>query len=327
MRRRTTVTCLIVVALAAAGCGSSSATGSGPDAQPTTVRLALDWYPNPDHVGIYTAISHGDFARAGLKVSPIPPANVSDPLKLIAAGRADIAISYEPELFFAQQSGVPVEAVASVVPTALNSIIARGGQGITTPADLKGHSIGVDGSASTSAYLDAVLHHSGVSPSDVTIVNVGFNLVPALLSHRVDAVTGVYRNIEGAQLAAAGADPVVMPIDRYGVPEYDELVVAVNRSKMQSDAGYRRMVGAFVSALRAGTVYAQKHPAVALAVMRKVAASDYQKVLERSVPETLRLLRVGPLDEQAWARFGAWMYAQKLLPHRPDASQIVATTR
>ena len=97
------------------------------------------------------------------------------------------------------------------------------------------------------------------------------------------------------------------------MPSYDELVVAVNRSKMQSDASYRRTVGAFVSALRAGTVYAQKHPATALAVMRKVAASDYQKVLERSVPETLRLLHVEPLDQRAWARFGAWMYAQKLL--------------
>lgn len=320
---RIVVSLILVAAMAAAGCGSSSATGSGANAQPTGVRLALDWYPNPDHVGIYTAISHGDFARAGLDVTPVPPANVSDPLKLIAAGRADIAISYEPELFFAQQSGLPVEAVASVVPTALNSIIARGGQGITTPADLKGHSIGVDGSASTSAYLDAVLHHSGLSPADVTIVNVGFNLVPALLSHRVDAVTGVYRNIEGAQLAAAGAHPVVMPIDQYGVPSYDELVVAVNRSKMQSDASYRRTVGAFVSALRAGTVYAQKHPATALAVMRKVAASDYQKVLERSVPETLRLLHVEPLDERAWARFGAWMYAQKLLSHKPDASGVV----
>jgi len=317
---------LVVAAMTAAGCGSSSATGSGPNAQPTGVRLALDWYPNPDHIGIYTAISHGDFARAGLDVIPVPPANVSDPLKLIAAGRADIAISYEPELFFAQQSGLPVEAVASVVPTALNSIIARGGQGITTPADLKGHSIGVDGSASTSAYLDAVLHHSGLSPPDVTIVNVGFNLVPALLSHRVDAVTGVYRNIEGAQLAAAGAHPVVMPIDQYGVPSYDELVVAVNRSKMESDATYRRTVDAFVSALRAGTVYAQQHPAAALAVMRKVAASDYQKVLERSVPETLRLLHIGPLSEPAWARFGAWMYAQKLLSHKPDASQIVASS-
>jgi len=316
---------VVLAALAAAGCGSSSATGSGPDAQPTSVQLALDWYPNPDHVGIYTAISHGDFARAGLDVKPVPPANVSDPLKLIAAGRADIAISYEPELFFAQQSGLPVEAVASVVPVALNSIIARGGQGITTPADLKGHSIGVDGSASTSAYLDAVLHHSGLSTSDVTIVNVGFNLVPALLSHKVDAVTGVYRNIEGAQLAAAGAHPVVMPIDQYGVPSYDELVVAVNRSKMQSDASYRQMVGAFVSALRAGTVYAQQHPSYALSVMRKVASSDYQKVLERSVPETLRLLKVENLDEHQWARFGAWMYAQKLLSHKPDASQIVST--
>jgi putative hydroxymethylpyrimidine transport system substrate-binding protein len=242
----------------------------------------------------------------------------------VAAGRADLGISYEPELFFAQQQHAPVVAVAAMVPRALNSIIARGGEGITTPADLRGKTIGVDGSDSTNAYLDAVLRHAGVDPGEVHRVTVGFNLVPALLAHRVDAVIGVYQNIEGAQLAARGVDPVVFPVDRYGVPSYDELVVVANSQRLHDDAGYRGMVARFVRALAAGTTYAKQHPSVALAVMRANSSRDYKSVLETSVPETLRLLDTTSLDPAAWNRFGRWMQSQGLLKSPPDGAALVA---
>jgi putative hydroxymethylpyrimidine transport system substrate-binding protein len=291
---------------------------------PQNVTLQLDWYPNPDHVGLYTAIDRDFFKNAGLDVTPRQPSDVSDPIKLVAAGRADLGISYEPELFFAQQQHAPVVAVAAMVPRALNSIIARGGEGITTPADLRGKTIGVDGSDSTNAYLDTVLRHAGVDPGDVHRVTVGFNLVPALLAHRVDAVIGVYQNIEGAQLAARGVDPVVFPVDRYGVPSYDELVVVANSQRLHDDAGYRGMVARFVRALEAGTTYAKQHPSVALAVMRANSSRDYKSVLETSVPETLRLLDTTSLDPAAWNRFGRWMQSQGLLKSPPDGAALVA---
>ena len=230
-------------------------------ADPTQhLSLQLDWYPNPDHVGLYTAIDRGFFRRAGLDVTPRQPTDVSDPIKLVAAGRTDLGISYEPELFFAQQQHAPVVAVAAIVPTALNSIITTE-QGITTPAELRGKTIGVDGSASTNAYVDTVLRTAGLAPGDVHRVTVGFNLLPALLAGRVDAIAGGFQNIEGAELAARGLHPVVFPVDRYGVPRYDELVVVANGERLQSDDGYRHDVRAFVSALAAGTAYAKAHPA------------------------------------------------------------------
>ncbi|MDX6544776.1 MAG: putative hydroxymethylpyrimidine transport system substrate-binding protein, partial [Gaiellales bacterium] len=211
------------------------------------------------------------------------------------------------------------------VPRALNSIIARGGEGITTPADLRGKTVGVDGSDSTNAYLDTVLRHAGLDPSDVHRVTVGFNLVPALLAHRVDAVIGVYQNIEGAQLAAQGVHPVVFPVDRYGVPSYDELVVVANSQRLHDDAGYRSMVSSFVKALGAGTAYAKRHPGIALSVMRANSSRDYTSVLETSVPETLRLLDTTTLDAAAWNRFGRWMQSQGLLQRPPDGAALVAT--
>ena len=312
----------ILLMLFAAACGGSSTAATGGRTQ-TPVSLTLDWYANADHVGVYTAIDHGFFARAGLDVTARPPSAASDSITLVATGRSDIGISYEPEVFFAQQRHIPVTAVASVVPRALASIIA-GGDGIHTPADLRGKTIGIDGTASTTAFVDTVLRHSGVDPADVKLVNVGFNQVPALLQHKVDAVAGVFRNIEGIQLAQQGLHPVVFPYDRYGVPQYDELVLVANADRLGSDPAYRRTVAGFVAALAAATRWAQAHPSDAIAVMERHAYRDYQGTIRASVPATLDLLRTGPLSAPAWARFGEWMYSSGLLKSRPDATALVA---
>jgi putative hydroxymethylpyrimidine transport system substrate-binding protein len=124
MRKRLLAT--LVAALLASSCGSSgSASNAGSAGEPPQkMTIQLDWYPNPDHVGLYTGIDKGFFAAAGLDVQPISPSDVSDAIKLVAAGRVDLGISYEPELFFAQQQHIPATAVAAMVPTALNSISA-----------------------------------------------------------------------------------------------------------------------------------------------------------------------------------------------------------
>jgi putative hydroxymethylpyrimidine transport system substrate-binding protein len=313
----------VLAALVLAGCGGSSgaATTSG---QTTDVSLALDWYPNADHVGVYAGIDRGFFGRAGLAVTPHAPSDVSDPIRLVAAGTTDLGIDYEPELFYAQQEHIPVVAVASVAPEALSSIIASGASGVHSPAELRGKTIGVDGSNSTTAFVDTVLRHSGVDPSDVHLENIHFNQVPALLQHRVDAVAGVFQNIEGIQFAKQDVHPVVFPYDRYGVPGYDELVIVANRDKLDSDSAYRRTVSRFVTALAAATRWAQKHPAAAVQVMEGHAYRDYRGTIRASVPATLKLLRTGPLDAAAWQRFGDWMHRSGLLKETPDASALVA---
>jgi len=311
----------LLLVLVAAACGGSA---SGGTPSPTQVNLVLDWVPNPDHVGIYSAIDRGAFARRGLTVEPHPPSGVSDPITLVAAGRADVGVSYEPELFFAQEHHAPVAAVATVVPTALASIIASGSSGIRTPADLRGKTIGVDGTQSTAAFVARVLASAGLGPDDVHLVDVKFNQVPALLGHKVDAVAGVFQNIEGVLFAMRGLHPVVFPYDRYGVPAYDELVVVANADRLHDDAEYRTMVRRFVAGLAAGTDWAKAHPGAAVAVMRRHSADDYRNVLSRSVPATLRLLGTRPPPEAAWARFGDWMYRSGLLDARPDAAALIA---
>lgn len=294
-------------------------------AGPQKATLTLDWTPNPDHVGFYDARDTGLFERAGLHVTIHAPSDPTAPLKLVGVGRSDFAISYEQELFFAAAKNLPVVAVAAVVPQPLNSFMAINPE-VKSIRDLKGRSVGITGVPSDYATLDTALDSVGLARKSVKVVNVGYNLLPALLSHRVDAVLGVYRNVEGIQLQLRGLDPTIIPVNRVGVPTYDELVLVANRDRLRSDSDYRSTVKRFVGAFVAGTADARAHPRRALAILKKVTASG-DRFLARATPATLRLLAgpkgVGCLSVSAWQRFGNWMHARRLLKKAVPAASVV----
>jgi putative hydroxymethylpyrimidine transport system substrate-binding protein len=289
------------------------------------VTLTLDWTPNPDHVGIFDAQATGLFAHAGLDVAVHSPSDPTAPLKLVGVGRSDVAVSYEQELFFAAAKKLPVVAVAAVVPQPLNSFMAIDPE-VKSVHDLKGRTIGITGVPSDYATLDTALHSVGLTRKDVKVVTVGYNLLPALLAHRVDAVLGVYRNVEGIQLQLRGLHPAIIPVDRAGVPTYDELVLVANKTRLRDEPGYRSEVRRFVAAFLAGTADARRHPPRALAILEKVTASD-RRFLARATPATLRLLTgpdgVGCISVGAWQRFGDWMRAQRLLKAAIPAASVV----
>jgi len=158
------------------------------------------------------------------------------------------------------------------------------------------------------------------------IVTVGYNLLPALLAHRVDAVLGVYRNVEGIQLQLRGLHPTIIPVDRAGVPTYDELVLVANKTRLRNDRSYRSEVRRFVGAFLAGSTDARQHPSRALAILKHVTASD-PKFLARATPATLQLLAgpqgVGCLSVRQWQRFADWMHARGLLNKPLAAASVV----
>ena len=96
----------------------------------------LDYFPNADHVGLYQALADGRLRKAGLDVHVQTPSDPAAPLKLLAAGKIDAAISYEPEVLLARNQGAPLVSVAAIVQKPLTSIISLGSKHITSPADL-----------------------------------------------------------------------------------------------------------------------------------------------------------------------------------------------
>jgi putative hydroxymethylpyrimidine transport system substrate-binding protein len=297
------------------------------DAGGQRVTLTLDWTPNPDHVGFYYARDTGLFTHAGIDVAIQAPSDPTAPLKLVALGKSDLAVSYEQELFFAAARKLPVVAVAAVVPQPLNSIMAIEPR-IHTLADLKGKTIGITGVPSDYAALDTALATVGLTRKNVKVVNIGYNLLPALLSHTVDAVLGVYRNVEGIQLQQRGLKPTIIPLDRAGVPSYDELVLVASSTRLRNDAIYRSTVQRFVHAFLAGTAQARRHPARAQQILAKVTASS-PRFLARATPATLALLSgpdgIGCMRANEWQRFGNWMVARSLLKTRIPASTVMTT--
>lgn len=306
---------------ALAACGEKEETlGPGGGSE---LELMLDFFPNADHAGIYAAEAGKHFDRAGLDVKIRQPTDPSAPIKQVAAGRVDLAVSYEPEVLRARDEGLKVVAVAALVRKPLTSIISLPDAGIRAPEDLKGKTVGTAGIDYQSAFLREVLLEAGVDPSTVKERNVGFALTPALLAKRVDATLGAFWNYEGTDLELKGRDPRIIRVDDAGVPTYDELVIVANEDALERDG---QRIRAFIGALARGTEDLQDDPERAIDGLLE-ANPDLDAELQRAVVKvTLPLFLpargkpFGHLDEKEWQEFAAWMSENRLITETPDAT-------
>ncbi|MDP9227855.1 MAG: ABC transporter substrate-binding protein [Actinomycetota bacterium] len=295
-------------------------------AQPQDFELALDFYVNPDHAGILLARERGYFERAGLIVNPRVPSDPSAPIREVAAGRVDLAVSYEPEVVLAHEQGLDVIAVAALVDEPLTSLISLPAAGITTPSDLRGKTVATAGIPYQGDYLETILSGAGLSPSDVSQVDVGLNLLPALLGGQADAILGGFRNIEGVDLAQRGAAPAVVPVNELGVPTYDELVLVARRSDVEDNAENLRL---FIGALSKGTADAVADPEAASNAVLAAGKGLDPKLTRAEIDATLPLLaqapeeRYGQLDAAQWDLFASWMADRRLIDGVPDSDELL----
>jgi putative hydroxymethylpyrimidine transport system substrate-binding protein len=315
---------LIALALVVSGCGAKQDVISAPSAKPFSVML--DWFPNADHAALYTAIARGNFRAVGLDVQPVVPAETAEPLKLLAAGKVDLAISYEPEVLLARDQGLKVVSIGALVQRPLTSIIALPGQHVSSVADLAGKTVGTAGIPYQAAELKAALAHAKINPAKVKEANVGFNLVAAMLSGKVAATLGGYWNYEAIQLRLLHKDPTVIPINEAGVPTYNELVLVAREEEAHRDGQDLR---AFLQALTQGEREVRASPAAAAALVVKANPSLEPKLqlesIEQTLPAALPASSSNPFGWQnptAWAAFGDWMYAHGLLANNPNNSGL-----
>jgi len=321
MRRLAPLVLLLALAVLA-GCGEKEE-----NVQPKgskRVTLMLDFFPNADHAPIYAAKAAGYFKQAGLDVKIRQPADPSAPIKQVAAGRVDMAISYEPEVFRARDTGLHVVSVGALVQEPLTSIISLPRAGIRRPANLKGKTVGTAGIDYQSAYLQTVLADAGVRPQTVKERNVGFSLVPALLTKKVDAILGGFWNYEGVELQQKKRKPRIIRIEKAGVPAYDELVLVANEDAIDRDAPKLR---AFIGALSRGTRDLRRDPDQAVKGLLEANPDLDAKLQRASVKVTLPLFSAPKgkpyayQDPAQWDAFGAWMKENNLLRTGPDAKR------
>ncbi|MGC4107288.1 MAG: ABC transporter substrate-binding protein [Thermomicrobiales bacterium] len=294
----------------------------------TKVSLALDWYPTSQHAGIFVAQAKGYFTEAGLDVNIYTPADPTTVLQTVGAGRDTFGISYQTDVLFARAEQVPVVSVAALVQHPLNSLMFKQSANISRPADLKGKSVGIAGLPSDDAFLGTMLKTDGLTLDDVSIVNVGYDLLPALLSGRVDAVMGAYWTHESIVAEQQGTPVGYLRVEEWGVPDYYELVVVTGEDYANDHAD---TVSALLGAIQKGYDDAITDPDGAIAIL-KAASEDVVEEVERKGIDLLIPLWTdngavpfGTQTEDRWQAYAAWLKEQGLLKDDVDPASAFRT--
>lgn len=269
------------------------------------LTVLLDWYINPDHAPLYVALEKGMFAARGLEVELIAPANPNDPPKLVAAGKANIAISYQHQHQVQVEQGLPLTRIATLIATPLNCLVVAADSDIVSPAGLKGKKIGYSVGGFETTLLQAMLEREGVKISEVELVNVNFSLAPSLLSGQVDGVVGAFRNFELNQMMLQKRPGRAFYVEEYGIPAYDELILVAARDKL-ADPRLR----AFVDALEEGVQFLVNHPQESWKLFIGHGRGHLDDELNRLAwRDTLPrfALRPGALDRRRYLRFAEFL--------------------
>lgn len=313
----------VLCALLLGACGEKQDVVNAKSQQPFSVML--DWLPNADHAPLFDAIDRGYFKAAGLEVHAVTPSETAEPLKLLAAGKVDMAISYQPEVMIARDQGLKVVSIAALVQRPLTSIIALPGSHVHSVADLAGKHVGTAGIPYQTAELKTALQSAGVDPSKVTEVNVGFNLVQSMLARKVAATLGGFWNYEAIQLQLMHKHPLVIPVDSAGVPTYDELVLVVREDEARHQG---RQLRAFLQALTRGENDVRSDPSAAAHLILSANPGLEPKLQRISIERTLAAAQpaaakpYGWQQTSAWAHFGEWMYQKGLLKQNPNVNGL-----
>jgi putative hydroxymethylpyrimidine transport system substrate-binding protein len=273
---------------------------------------------------LIVAQERGYFADAGLAVTFKEPADPNDPPKLVAAGREDIAISYQPQLHLQAASGLPLVRIATLVSTPLNALVVLQDSPIKSLADLKGKKIGFSVGGFEDAMLRAMLARHGLGLKDITLVNVNFSLSPALVSGQVDGVIGAFRNFELNQLDILKRPGRAFYVEEEGVPAYDELIAVVNRSKL-SDPRMKK----FVAAIERGVLYLLNHPDDSWQLFIKGRKQLDDELNKRAWRDTLRRFahRPAALDHGRYERFAGFLKEQDLIKTTPPLGDYAVELR
>jgi putative hydroxymethylpyrimidine transport system substrate-binding protein len=285
-----------------------------PAAAADKLTLILDWFVNPDHGPLIVAQERGLFAAQGLDVELVAPADPNDPPKLVAAGKADLAVSYQPQLHIQVDQGLPLVRIATLVGTPLNSLVVLADGPVNTLADLKGRRVGYSVGGFEDALLGAMLAKVGLTLKDIELINVNFSLSPSLAAGQVDAVIGAFRNFELNQMDIIGKPGRAFYVEEEGVPAYDELIVVASKARLDDPRLPR-----FVAALEQGAQYLVNHPDESWAMFIKGRKELDDELNKRAWRDTLPrfAMRPGALDHARYHRFAAFLKHAGLIKTAP----------
>jgi len=286
------------------------------------VKLALDWYPNANHLGLYIALDEGYFEDQNLEVEIYTPSDPSTVLQTVAAGSDDFGMNYQPDVLIARDEGVPVVSVLGMVQHPLNSMMTLKSSGIYSPDDLKGKKVGYPGIPWNEDALATMLQTSGISISDVEVVNVGWELGSSLISNTVDAIVGAYYSHESILLENEGYPVNVIRMEDWGVPDYYELVLVTSEDYLEKNP---KIVERFTTAVIKGYTKAINDPQSGVDTLIKYVP-EIDEGIDRPGADLLKNLWMdedgdfGTQKQEKWENFSKWMYQNQITDNLVDYS-------
>jgi putative hydroxymethylpyrimidine transport system substrate-binding protein len=281
--------------------------------------LILDWFPNVDHLPIYVARQQGYFAEEGLEIKIISPTETSDGLKLAASNNVDIAVSYEPQTIIAAARGLDVVVFGRLIGHPLTTLLYLKGHGIEAPKDLEGKKIGFTVPGLMDVLLAAFARLNGIRHYEA--VNVGFSIVQSLAAGKVDAVMGPFKTYETVEMAHKGYEVGYFELEKWHIPDYDELVFLTSGKTMQMHAA---KLAAFSKAIDRAIVYLRKYPDGALTEYFKAVPEADRRTETDALKLTLPYFAPHQrIDPKRWQRFADFARQYGLIDKKVDVQKIL----
>ena len=289
------------------------------------VRLLLDWFVNPNHAAIFAAKESGAFARQGLDVEMIAPADSASVPLLLAAGKADLAVSYQPQLYTLVDKGVPVIRVGTLIGQPLNTLTTLKSSHIHTLRDFEGKTLGYAIPGFEDVAIQTMLKSAGVDVDKVKLINLNMDAASALLSHKIDGAMTIYRNYELLELRQQGAETLTFKPEEHGVPAYDELIILANAGTAATDP----RIGKFLHGLNEGVAYLRAHPEAVWQAFIKAYPELNTPLNHQAWQATLPLFAsdAGRFDEARYQAFAHYMLDNKLIDQVAPLSRYSLPTQ
>ncbi|MEM9211454.1 MAG: ABC transporter substrate-binding protein [Pseudomonadota bacterium] len=292
---------------------------AGPASAEDEMRVILDWFVNPNHGPIIIAEENGYFEDAGLAVEVIAPADPSLPAKLVAAGEADLAISYQQQIHLDVHEGLPIIRVGTLIATPLNCLLVLADGPVQSLSDLKGRSIGFSVAGVDEAIIKVLLDQAGLTLDDVEMVNVNWSLAPSLMSKQVDAVIGAARNFQPNQMSIDGIEGRCFYLEEEGFPAYDELIYVA-----KSDAIDKDKISRFLGATERATQFIINNPDRAFEIFAQTSPELDDELNKRAWADTLARFAARPaaVDMGRYAAYEKFMADAGLVENVRPASDF-----
>lgn len=314
---------------AGAGKGDSETANNDSNKELKELDVVLDWYPNALHAFLYVAIEKGYYEEEGLKVNICFPSNANDAISLVAAGQADIGLYYQQDVIQARANQeVPVKSIGAVVQGPLNIVLSLKDKAITSPEELVGKTIGYAGTELSEALVRSIMEYVGADYSDVTMIDVGFDLMSSMTTGNVDATIGCLVNHEVPQMEEEGFEVNWFDLDDYGVPTYYEGIFLANDEAIENDS---ETLKAFLRASARGFADMKDDPEGALEVLLNnqneenfpLSETVEQKSMETLLPlmETSEAEFLSQSDE-CWQENIDWMLSEGLIDEAVSVDDV-----